>query len=92
MPAYAFKLNITIDDETGRLTAAYLRVRQGQVAETREVMEGKVFADYDASGALLGVEFLSQCTVAVLEQLIPGEPEPIRTFLRSAPPRELVTA
>ena len=37
----------------------YIRVGAGEIAETRELLApGKVFADYDAAGVLVGVEFL----------------------------------
>lgn len=39
-PDFPFKLDVSIDDRTGRLRAAYLRVREGDAAETREVVEG----------------------------------------------------
>jgi uncharacterized protein YuzE len=37
--------------------AAYIRIRQGQVANTVELAEG-VIVDYDAQGQLLGIELL----------------------------------
>lgn len=89
---YAFKLDATIDERTGYPIAAYLRVRAGTVADTREELPGKVFADYDAAGVLLGVEFLAPCSVDEIDRLAPDEPEPVRNFLRSASPRELVAA
>lgn len=36
----------------------YVRVREGQVGETREIVPGEVFADFDSEGRLLGVEVL----------------------------------
>jgi hypothetical protein len=69
-----------------------LRVRQGEVAETKEVQEGVVYADYDSAGSLLGLELLGPCPVAVLDGVAQSEPEAVKQFLRSAAPRELVPA
>ncbi len=79
-----------MDEQTGIVRAAYLRIRKGEVAETKEVSEGRAFADYDANGNLLGVELLAPCEVAVLNQISSHEPEPVRRFLMGSPPRELV--
>jgi len=83
-------LQVSVNEETGGLRAAYLRVREGEVAETRELAEGRAFADYDAAGLLLGIELLAPCEVEVLDNLAAREPEPIRRFLRGGAPRELV--
>jgi hypothetical protein len=51
-------LEVSIDETTGLIRAAYLRVRKGKVEETQELCEGSAFADYAADGLLLGVELL----------------------------------
>ena len=85
-------LHVSVNEETGSVRAAYLRVREGEVAETREVAEGRAFADYDATGALLGVELLAPCEIAVLDRVAAQEPEPVKRFLRGSAPRELISA
>jgi len=82
----------SVDDQTGRVIAVYLRVRQGDVAETKELEEGVVYADYDSAGLLLGIELLGPCQVEVLDRAGRSEPEPIKRFLMGAAPRELVGA
>src|SRR5947199_266190 len=77
-------------ESSGAPVAAYLRVREGKVAETREVKEGVAFADYDGQGALLGVELLAPCQAADLDRVAASEPEPVRRFLRAGAPRALV--
>jgi uncharacterized protein YuzE len=74
------------------LVAAYLRVRSGEVAETKEIEEGVVYADYDLQGALLGIELLGPCQIAVLDRIAESEPEPVKRFLMGGVPRELVPA
>lgn len=71
-----FKLNVSIDDRTGKPRAAYLQVRNGEVAETRELESGRVFADYSSDGLLLGIEFLGLTTFSWL---------PFRTFEVTTP-------
>lgn len=46
------KLDVSIDEKTGVIRAAYLRIRSGAVHETREVSKGNAFADYDKNGWL----------------------------------------
>lgn len=89
-PTFCPEVSVSVDEKTGHVRAAYVRVRAGEVSETREVAEGRAFADYDASGLLLGIELLAPCEVAVLNNLVAMEPEPIRQFLRGGPPRALV--
>ncbi len=87
-----FRVETSVDDDTGALVAVYLRVRDGEVAETKEVEEGIVYADYDAHGSLLGIELLGPCNMAVLEGVTANEPEAVKRFLRGGAPRGLVPA
>lgn len=54
--------SVAVDENTGGIRAAYLRVREGEVADTREISEGCAFADYDGEGVLLGVSFWHPAT------------------------------
>ncbi len=92
MTKSGFHLETSFDAETGHLVAAYLRVRGGEVAGTREVVEGVAYADYDSEGLLLGVELLGPCDGSVLDGIAEQEPEPIKQFLKAAAPRGLVPA
>ena len=87
-PRYSF--STSVDERTGRVMAVYFKLRQGEVDETREVVEGKAFADYAADGSLLGVELLGPCDIAVLDALAEEEPESVRRFFRRVSPREMV--
>lgn len=40
-----FRLEVSYSDATVEPVAAYLRIREGSVAQTREVSEGVAFAD-----------------------------------------------
>ena len=92
MTTPTFRLEASIDDKTGLMVAAYLRVREGEVAETKEVEVGVVYADYDSQGSLLGVELLGPCGAVVLDGIAQGQPEPVKRFLTGAAPRGLVEA
>ena len=87
-PRYSF--STSVDERTGRVMAVYFRLRQGEVDETKEVVEGKAFADYASDGALLGIELLAPCDVAVLDAIAQEEPENVRRFFRRVSPREMV--
>lgn len=90
--AFVPSLNVSVDEKTGNVRAAYLRVRKGEVAETKEVSEGRAFADYTADGVLLGIELLAPCTVEVLDRVTAHEPEAIKQFLHGSLPRDLISA
>jgi uncharacterized protein YuzE len=85
-----FYLSVETDDDTGEVLAAYLRVREGEVADTVELADGRANADYDSEGNLLGVELLAPCDITVLDSIAKEEDEPVRRFFRSSPPRSLV--
>lgn len=87
-----FHLEVSFNESTGEPVAAYLRVREGKVAQTREIQEGVAFADYGADGSLLGVEMLAPCGIDVLDRLSEKEPEAVRRFLRESARRPLVFA
>lgn len=55
----AFKVSVEKSKTTGELLAAYVRVQKGTVARTKELVKGRVFADYGKCGEILGVEILS---------------------------------
>ena len=40
------RVEISFNDTTGDPVAAYLRIREGKVSETKEISEGVAFADY----------------------------------------------
>lgn len=78
---YTFGLEVTYDGKTGEPVAAYVRVRAGRVAETREVVHAFVFADYGEDGKLIGVEMLGMCDDATLAKLAEGETDAVKKFL-----------
>ena len=48
-------MQLEVDSGAG---AVYLRLREGRVHETRQLIELQVMADLDEHGALLGIEIL----------------------------------
>ena len=87
-----FRLEISFNEVTGDPVAAYLRVREGAVSETKEVSEGVAFADYSVDGSLLGIELLAPCPVAVLARVLDKEPEPVQKFLSRGIRKEMIVA
>lgn len=88
----SFSVDVSVDEQTGRLMACYINVREGQAAETRELHPGRAYADYDDEGQLIGVELLGPCHLTVLDTLTEKEPEPVKRFMLGAPPRDLILA
>ena len=87
-----YRLEASFDDKTGHTIAIYLRTREGEVAETKEIKEGLAYADYDGDGLLLGIELLGPCEVELLDSIADKEPEAVRRFLKNSVPRGLVPA
>jgi hypothetical protein len=87
-----FRLEVSFNETTGDPVAAYLRVREGKVAQTKEIAEGVAFADYGTDGLLLGIELLAPCPVEILERIAEKEAEPVRQFLRRGVRKEMISA
>ena len=92
MEAPKFRLEVSYNETTGDPVAAYVRVRDGKVAHTKEISAGVAFADYGADGALLGIELLQPCRLEILEGVSETEPEEVRQFLRSGVRKEMIFA
>jgi len=90
MSSPKFRMEISFHETTGDPVAAYLRIRVGKIANTREISEGVAFADYEADGSLLGIELLAPCDAEVLERVSESEPESVRQFLRYGVRKEMI--
>ena len=87
-----FRLEISYNETTGDPVAAYVRMREGKVAHTKEISPGVAFADYAAAGSLLGIELLEPCRTDLLERLAEKEPEQVRQFLQHGVRKEMICA
>lgn len=85
MKPFKFNVIAELDHRTGRTMAIYFQFRKGDVHETREVVEGKAFADYDKKGILLGIEMLAPCKAEVLTRITTEEP--VKAFIRTKLPK-----
>lgn len=68
----------------GVLEAAYVRLSEGPVAETREVLADALLADYESGGRLVGIEILSPVPFAAIEGLL--GPDVRKAVRRGLPP------
>jgi uncharacterized protein YuzE len=84
-----FNIRVEVDSETGEALAVYLRVRSGKAFEVRELEEGKVFANYDRNGLLLGIELLAPCKITLFDRITVSEPKEVREFIKRTIPREM---
>jgi len=89
MESFSFKMSVETDRATGKLLAAYFKVRNGRVAKTVEYADGSAFADYGEDGKLLGIELLGPCEITVLDRIARKQPK-VKEFLRRHIPRQLV--
>ena len=87
-----YDVSLSVDQRTGRLMAVYFRVREGEVADTREIVEGKIVADYDEDDLLLGFELLAPCEVRILDMITAQESEDVKRFVKRTAPHEMVCA
>jgi uncharacterized protein YuzE len=87
-----FRLEVSYNETTGDPVAAYVRVREGKVAETKETSTGTAFADFSADGSLLGIELLAPCRIDILEGVSEKESEQVRQFLRRGIRKEMIVA
>ena len=89
-----FQVSVETDEATGDVLAVYFQFRSGNVADTREFANGKVFADYSKQGELLGVEMLAPCKVSIMDRIAREETTAVRRqakqFLRQSGPRQMV--
>ena len=88
-----FEISISARDD-GTLEALYIRLSTNKIAKTKEVLgQDEVFADYDSSGKLVGIEILSPVRLTKLVQLVDApRRKPFRKFVRTAAPEQLVNA
>lgn len=90
--AVGFELSVSARDD-GTLESMYIRFGVGVVQSTREVVEDVLLADYDASGALLGLEILAPVRIADLEALAPDARRPaFRRFVEQSAPASFIAA
>lgn len=68
--------------------AAYLTIRKGKVASTKEHVDGVLFADYDRKRRLLGIEILAPCKARVVERIATRAAE--KRFVRESIPQGML--
>lgn len=85
-----FEISLTGGPD-GRLRAAYIHLRKAKVARTKEIIPDTVLADYDARGALVGIEILGPVKIQVLAGLIDKEHRAaFRRFAKESIPESLL--
>jgi len=87
-----FEISISGNDD-GTLEAAYITLREGKAARTREIVEDIVLADYDSRGRLIGIEILAPVKLSKLTPLVEEKRrKPFRNFIKTQAPEDLVLA
>ncbi len=85
-----FELSLS-SREDGTLEAIYIRVSDGEVAESKEIEQDVVIADYDKDGNLVGVEILSPVRIASLNMLVKNQRRTaFQRFVEESFPRSFV--
>jgi uncharacterized protein YuzE len=90
MSSQQMTVDVTLDNKTGRVMAAYIHVRPGRAARSRVMNDGLVVADYNAAGQLIGVEMLGPCRAEVFDSI--RIEKRVKNFIRRAAPAELIPA
>ena len=91
MKELEFRVNIEVEKKTGTVLAVYFQIRKGRAARVREFAEGNAFANYSATGELLGIEILGPCDITVVDKIAPREPK-VRNFIRKSMPPAMALA
>ena len=91
MKSLAFSISFEVEKATGELLAVYFQIRKGKSAKTREFADGNAFANYTVNGQLLGIELLGPCSITVVDQIAPKEPQ-VKRFVRDNIPRAMAIA
>ncbi len=91
MKSLEFNVVCEVEKATGELLAVYFQIRKGKSAKTREFANGNAFANYAANGQLLGIEILGPCSIGVIDQIAPKEPQ-VKRFVRDNIPRAMAIA
>jgi hypothetical protein len=60
------RLEVSFNETTGEPLAAYLRIREGKVVQTKEITADIAFADVAEDGSLPGIDLLTPCQAEVL--------------------------
>ena len=77
----------------GTIKAAYIRLRNGSVARTEELLEDTLNADFDKAGQLIGLEILAPVKLSELATHVEKPIRPsFRKFMRGSAPRKLISA
>ena len=86
-----FELSVSARND-GTVEAVYIRLRDGKVAKTQEIIEDVLLADYGPRRELLGVEILAPVKLSDLTRLVQqARRTPFRRFIKqTAPPRLIV--
>jgi uncharacterized protein YuzE len=85
---FSFQVTVETHNQTGDVVAVYFQIRKGKTKTTKEYAGGDLFADYDKSGELLGIEMLAPCRAAVLDRIAVGASE--KRFVRRTVPRGML--
>lgn len=71
----------------------YIRLQVGKVAQTREIIDDALIADFDSRGRLLGMEILAPVKLTALTRLVQANRRiPFRRFVRENAPSCMVVA
>lgn len=87
----SFEISISAKDD-GTIEAIYISLGSGgKVAKTEEIDGDALLADYDANGALVGLEVLAPVRISNSAKLVDKPIRPIfRKFVRRTAPQEFV--
>ncbi len=87
-----FEISLSARND-GTLEAAYIRLKEGKVAYTEEIIEDVLLVDYNSRRDILGIEILSTVKLSDLVHLVDqSRRRPFRKFVKQSLPQELVVA
>ena len=89
-PFSGFEISIS-GNKDGKIEAAYIKLKNGDVARTNNVIKNILLTDCDACGDVLGIEILGPVKISSVINIVDMPlRRPLRRFFSRAAPRDLV--
>ncbi len=84
----SYSLSVSVNHSNGEILSVYFQIRAGKSVKTKELAQGRMMADYNRQGKLLGVEMIAPCSAKVMASI--DIEEPARAFIQNTVPRNFV--
>jgi hypothetical protein len=92
MSRFQFECRVSVAPETGKAEVVYFQFRGGEIAQSRELVPGRLLLDLDRRGSPMGLEVLAPVPLDVLRAAARRWPAPLTDFVFALLPPAFVEA